>query len=157
MHEISPARKGFNAHLVTTGLVHLFEGVTVASLEENVADRYGFAPLLYGSAGNLITAVREPTPACGAVMVDTAFTRLYCQWDEAGSARYVCNAACFLAAMTLPEEAAPRGGDRRDRHEPRVRPRGGAPGRVRPHGRSPRTGSCSRWPSSRIRCETRAT
>lgn len=107
VHEISPARKGFNAHLVTTGLVHLFEGITVASLEEPVADRYGFAPLLYGSAGNLITAVREPTPACGAVMVDTAFTRLYCQWDEAGSARYVCNAACFLAAMTLPEEAAP--------------------------------------------------
>src|SRR5262249_30826788 len=61
-------------------------------------------PLLYGSAGNLITVVREPTPAAGAVMVDGAFTRLFCQWDEAGSARYVCNAGCFLAAMTLADE-----------------------------------------------------
>src|SRR5207249_7187613 len=51
------------------------------------------------------TVVREPTAASGAVMVDGAFTRLYCQWDEAGSARYVCNAGCFLAAMTLPEES----------------------------------------------------
>ena len=30
-------------------------------------------------------------------MVDGAFTRLYCDWDDAGSARYVSNAACFLA------------------------------------------------------------
>ncbi len=104
VHEISPTGRGFQPHLITTGLEHLFEGITVASLVEEVAARYGFAPLLYGSAGNLITVVRDPTPACGAVLVDGAFTRLYCQWDEAGSARYVCNAACFLAAMTMPED-----------------------------------------------------
>src|SRR5262249_31537684 len=62
-------------------------------------------PLLYGSAGNLITAVRDPSPTAGAGLIDGAFTRLYCQWDEAGAARYVCNAACFLAAMALPEDA----------------------------------------------------
>jgi hypothetical protein len=107
VHEISPTGRGFQPHLITTGLVHLYEGITVASLVEDVAARHGFAPLLYGSAGNLITVVRNPTPACGAVMIDGGFTRLYYQWDEAGSARYVCNAACFLAAMTLPEDAAP--------------------------------------------------
>lgn len=111
VHELTPAGRGFHAHLVTTGLVHLFEGITVASLEKDTAEKYGFSPLLWGSAGNLITVVRDPTPASGAVMIDTAFTRLYCQWDEAGSARYVCNAACFLAAMTLPEEAAADDGD----------------------------------------------
>lgn len=104
VHEITPARRGFQPHLITTGLEHLFEGITVASLTEDVVARHGFAPLLYGSAGNLITVVRDPTPDRGAVMIDGAFTRLYCQWDEAGSARYVCNAACFLAAMTLPED-----------------------------------------------------
>jgi hypothetical protein len=104
VHEITPARRGFQSHLITTGLEHLFEGITVASLVEEATGRYGFTPLLYGSAGNLITVVRDPTPACGAVMVDGAFTRLFCQWDEAGSARYVCNAACYLAAMTLPED-----------------------------------------------------
>ena len=102
--------QGFHPHLVTTGLAHLFEGITVASLEASVAERYGFAPLLYGSAGNLITVVREASEAGGAVMVDGAFTRLYCNWDDAGSARYVCNAACFLAAMTVGEDAAGSGG-----------------------------------------------
>jgi hypothetical protein len=104
VHEISPDQRGFLPHLVTTGLVHLFEGITVASLDRAVAESYGFEPLLYGSAGNLITVARGPSPDAGAIMVDGAFTRLYCQWDEAGSARYVCNAACFLAAMTLPED-----------------------------------------------------
>jgi hypothetical protein len=104
VREIGAARRGFHPHLITTGLEHLFEGITVASVAEGAAVRHGFAPLLYGSAGNLITVVRDPTPASGAVLVDGAFTRLFCQWDEAGSARYVCNAACFLAAMTLPEE-----------------------------------------------------
>jgi hypothetical protein len=107
VHEIDESgatRRGFHPHLITTGLEHLFEGITVASLDEEVVARYGFSPLLYGSAGNLITVVRDPAPEYGAVMVDGAFTRLYCQWDEAGSARYVCNAACFLAAMTLPQD-----------------------------------------------------
>lgn len=106
VRELSPDRKGFHAHLVTTGLVHLYEGITVASFQEDAVARHGFAPLLYGSAGNLITIVRDPTSTHGAVMADTAFTRLFVQWDEAGSARYVCNAACFLAAMTLAEEPA---------------------------------------------------
>jgi hypothetical protein len=106
VHELSPSGVGFHAHLVTTGLEQLFEGITIASLPEPAIGKYGFTPLLYGSAKNLVTIVRDPTPTSGAVMVDTAFTRLYCQWDEAGSARYVCNAACFLAAMTLPEAVA---------------------------------------------------
>ena len=96
--------QGFLPHLVTTGLVHLYEGVTIASFKEDIAGKYGFAPLLYGSAGNLVTVVREATPSEGAVMADGAFTRLYVQWDDAGSARYVCNAACFLAASTVPAE-----------------------------------------------------
>jgi hypothetical protein len=104
VHEISPKRRGFRPHLLTTGLEHLFEGITVATLGEEAAVRHGFTPLMYGSAGNLITAVRDADTACGAVLIDGAFTRLFCQWDEAGSARYVCNAACYLAAMTLPED-----------------------------------------------------
>lgn len=98
---------GFLPHLVTTGLVHLFEGITVASLREDAAERHGFAPLLYGSAGNLITISRDATEEGGPIIIDTAFTRLYCQWDEAGSARYVCNAGCFLAAGTSAASAQP--------------------------------------------------
>ncbi len=105
VHEIDPAGKGFLPHLVTTGLVHLYEGITVSSVDIHKAEEHDFKPMLYGSAGNLITVVREPTPAAGAVMLDGGFTRLYCKWDDAGTARYVCNSACFLAAMTLPAAA----------------------------------------------------
>ncbi|MFT4978785.1 MAG: hypothetical protein ACI8S6_004695, partial [Myxococcota bacterium] len=69
-----------------------------ASLSVEAAERHGFEPLLYGSAGNLITVTRDATAEGGPIILDTAFTRLYCQWDEAGTARYVCNASCFLAA-----------------------------------------------------------
>jgi hypothetical protein len=43
------------------------------------------------------------------VIVDGAFTKLYLQWDAAGSDRFVRNCACYLAAdlTTLDPEAAP--------------------------------------------------
>ena len=44
------------------------------------------------------------------VIVDGAFTKLYCQWDAAGSDRFVRNCACYLAAdMSAldPEAVAP--------------------------------------------------
>ncbi|MFT5685080.1 MAG: hypothetical protein ACI8RZ_006026, partial [Myxococcota bacterium] len=89
---------GFLPHLVSTGLVNLFEGITIATIDEDAARRHGFEPLLYGSAGNLVTVVRDASDGCGAFMIDTGFTRLYYKWDDAGSARYVCNAGCFLGA-----------------------------------------------------------
>lgn len=93
---------GFLPHLVTTGLVNLFEGITIATINATAAGRHGFEPLLYGSAGNLVTVVRDGMDGCGAFMIDTGFTRLYYKWDDAGSARYVCNAGCFLGASALP-------------------------------------------------------
>ncbi|KAJ4453637.1 hypothetical protein PAPYR_11846 [Paratrimastix pyriformis] len=82
---------GFNQHLITTGLEHLFEGDTVATVSD---PRLVLQPILYGSAGNLITAVydREGRRA----IFDGAYTRLYCHWDDAGTARYVVNCAVWL-------------------------------------------------------------
>jgi hypothetical protein len=89
--------RGFRPHPITTGLAHLFEGITVASIPEAAAAKHGFVEVLRGSAGNLITVVRDAVPDGGVLMADGAFTRLYCNWDDAGSARYVSNAACYLA------------------------------------------------------------
>ena len=93
---------GFLAHMVTTGLVHLFEGVTVASFAQiqDVLDA-GFTPLLFGSEFNLTTIVRPADKEGGAVIADGAFTRLYCNVDDAGTIRYIINAACWLALETL--------------------------------------------------------
>ena len=78
-------------HDITTGLEHLYEGVTIAT----VRPHEHLQPLVVGSAGNLVTAVydREGRRA----VLDGGFTRLYINWDTAGTARYVKNAAAWLA------------------------------------------------------------
>ncbi len=77
--------------LLTTGLEHIYEGITIATIQPNQTLR----PLVYGSAGNLVAAFydREGKRA----IFDGGFTRLYNKWDTAGTARYVKNAAAWLA------------------------------------------------------------
>ena len=77
-------------HLITTGLEHLYEGVTIATIFEVP----GLTPLVYGSAGNLVTAAYEKNGK--RLIIDGGFTRLAVSWDDAGTARYVKNAAAWL-------------------------------------------------------------
>src|SRR6185295_9916773 len=78
-------------HLLTTGLEYLFEGITIATIKPGP----GVQPLVYGSAGNLVTAYYDQDGK--RAIVDGGFTRLYCSWDTAGTGRYVKNAAAWLA------------------------------------------------------------
>lgn len=77
-------------HLVTTGLENVYEGITIATISEN--DH--LKPLIYGSAGNLVTAVYEKDGK--RAILDGGFTRLYYKWETAGTDRYVKNAAAWL-------------------------------------------------------------
>lgn len=77
-------------HLISTGLEFCFEGITIATLDEHP----DFKPLIYGSAGNLVTSVYEKDGK--RCIIDGGFTRLYCNWNTAGSGRYVKNAAAWL-------------------------------------------------------------
>jgi hypothetical protein len=77
-------------HLLTTGLQYLYEGVTIATIRP----RTGLAPLLYGSAGNLVSAFYDQGGK--RAILDGGFTRLFIKWDTAGTARYVKNAAAWL-------------------------------------------------------------
>ena len=121
------AKVGLRAgHLITTGLEHLYEGITIATIQFNKPDGRnaalydgkdggnrapdpserndlstrapslpeGFTPLLYGSAGNLVTVAYEREGK--RLVMDGGFTRLEVSWDEAGTARYVKNAAAWL-------------------------------------------------------------
>ncbi|MHB8877295.1 MAG: hypothetical protein ACYC8T_26655 [Myxococcaceae bacterium] len=100
-------------HLITTGLEHLYEGVTIATVQftpghgqdaalydgqggpsRSPALPKGFTPLLYGSAGNLVTVAYENDGR--RLVMDGGFTRLAVSWDDAGTARYVKNAAAWL-------------------------------------------------------------
>ncbi len=88
----APGRPGVRKdHLLTTGLEHLYEGHTIPTIRPNQA----LEPLIYGSAGNLIAASYDRGGK--RAILDGGFTRLYMQWDTAGTARYVKNAAAWLA------------------------------------------------------------
>eukprot|EP00756_Hemistasia_phaeocysticola_P019650 Hpha_TRINITY_DN15675_c0_g7::TRINITY_DN15675_c0_g7_i1::g.98805::m.98805 len=90
---------GFVPHLLTTGLASLFEGITVATLKKKAAVSAGFEEVLRDHEGNLIVVARGGTKCEGPVIVDCAFTKLYCHWDIGGSARFVRNCACWLSTV----------------------------------------------------------
>jgi hypothetical protein len=77
-------------HLLTTGLEHIYEGITIATID----DTDTLEPLIYGSAGNLVAAFYDRNGR--RAIFDGGFTRLYNKWDTAGTARYVKNAASWL-------------------------------------------------------------
>lgn len=85
--------------MLTTGLTQLHEGNTVASVDEKLCTTLSFDPVLYDHEGHLLVVVRKAQKGSGAIIIDGAFTKLYCSWETvAGSARFVRNCACFLSA-----------------------------------------------------------
>lgn len=87
-----PGKRGLRrAHLLSTGLEHIYEGITIATIQPNDS----LTPLIYGSADNLVAAVYERDGK--RAILDGGFTRLYNKWDTAGTGRYVKNAAAWLA------------------------------------------------------------
>lgn len=77
-------------HAISTGLENIFEGATIATIQENAV----LQPVVYGSAGNLVVAAYDRDGK--RAILDGGFTRLYVNWDTAGTGRYVKNAACWL-------------------------------------------------------------
>ena len=77
-------------HLITTGLQHVYEGITIASIQDN----QNLKPLIYNSEGNVVAAYYDQNGK--RAILDGGFTRLYVSWDEAGTGRYVKNAAAWL-------------------------------------------------------------
>ncbi|MER2560786.1 MAG: hypothetical protein ABTQ32_08710 [Myxococcaceae bacterium] len=78
------------SHLLSTGLEFLYEGITIATVRKNEV----LEPLLYGSAGNLVSGFYDRNGK--RAIFDGGFTRLYNKWDTAGTARYVKNSAAWL-------------------------------------------------------------
>jgi hypothetical protein len=78
-------------HLITTGLEYVYEGITIATLQDS---QQMLDPLIYGHEGNLVTATYEKDGK--RLILDGGFTRLYVAWDNAGTGRYVKNAAAWL-------------------------------------------------------------
>lgn len=78
-------------HPISTGIENFYEGITIASIK----DSKDLSPLIYGSDGQVIASVHEKNGR--RAIVDGGFTRLFLKWHSAGTARYVANAAAWLA------------------------------------------------------------
>ncbi|GMU60239.1 MAG: hypothetical protein AMXMBFR34_20020 [Myxococcaceae bacterium] len=89
-------------HLLTTGLEFIYEGITVATVKPVGP----MTPIVWGSAGNLVTAAYEANGR--RLVVDGGYTRLSNKWDTAGTGRYVKNAAAWLANAERFQEVVKR-------------------------------------------------
>jgi hypothetical protein len=78
-------------HLITTGLEYVFEGITIAQIHD---PNQAMTPLVWSTDGNVVTAIYEQQGQ--RLIIDGGFTRLYCNWNSAGTGRYVKNAAAWL-------------------------------------------------------------
>jgi hypothetical protein len=93
--------KEFGKHLLTSGIANLFEGITIC-----YPKTLGDFEVLGTSSDNhpvLLFSDHKPRgaldPSVGRVVVDCAFTKLYCNWDSAGTARYVSNITVWLLGL----------------------------------------------------------
>lgn len=78
-------------HLITTGLEFVYEGITISKIND---PNQQLTPLIWSTDGNVVTAIYENQGQ--RLILDGGFTRLYYNWDTAGTGRYVKNAAAWL-------------------------------------------------------------
>lgn len=88
-------------HPVSTGIVNLYEGITIAEVHTNNKVR----PLVISSDRKVVTGILEASGR--RALIDGGFTRLYVKWDTAGTDRFIVNAAAWLAnAETIGSEVS---------------------------------------------------
>ena len=104
----NPRRGGFvQNHLITTGINRLYEGNTVAEMDPKALAAVQMEVVVHNSRGMPLVALRPASTNGGQIIVDGAFTKLYCETDAAGSQRLWVNCACYLAADFAPALLAP--------------------------------------------------
>jgi hypothetical protein len=93
-------QKGFfGPHIITTGVVNLYEGVTIC-----YPAHLGPLKVLATSTNNHPAICYADNEAlknddCGRIVVDCGFTKNYISWDNAGAARYIVNACIWLLGL----------------------------------------------------------
>ncbi|KAN0029721.1 hypothetical protein ACTA71_007857 [Dictyostelium dimigraforme] len=97
-------KQHFSSHLVTSGIVNLYEGITISSFADITPANGKLEVLASSSQGNKIMLVSSTDPTkvdanCGRVVVDSGFTKLFAQFFSAGTSRYVKNCCVWLLAL----------------------------------------------------------
>jgi len=108
-----PNKKGsFGPHIITTGVIKLFEGITICypvmdtSKPSATPVPKGLGPLkVLASSSDDHPAVSYAdneslgSNSVGRIIVDCGWTKMYCSWKEAGTARYISNATIWLLGL----------------------------------------------------------
>ncbi|CAF1210040.1 unnamed protein product [Adineta steineri] len=93
----------FGQHEIFTGIKHLFEGVTICHPVYSMStNRRSITTLATATDGNpCIIAFDPPIGSTeGRLCLDCGFTKLFINWNSAGTARFIVNASCWLARAT---------------------------------------------------------
>ncbi|CAM4782703.1 unnamed protein product [Rotaria magnacalcarata] len=92
----------FGQHDIFTGITNLYEGHTICRpVYSTPASRSALTILATSTDGNPNIAVFDPpaTSTEGRLCFDSGFTKLYINWDDAGTARYIVNTTCWLVGI----------------------------------------------------------
>ncbi|CAF1562438.1 unnamed protein product, partial [Didymodactylos carnosus] len=92
----------FGQHEIFTGISSLYEGFTICHpIYSTPANRTVFVTIATATDGNSSNAAYDPPSRStdGRLCLDCGFTKLYHNWDTAGTARYVVNASCWLLGI----------------------------------------------------------
>jgi len=96
----------FGRHLLFSGIAKMYEGHTVCfPTWKNTVDRQKMVVCASSTDGNPVVLCIDHEPrgclkgTVGRVVIDCAFTKLYLNWDTAGTARYVSNVSVWLLGL----------------------------------------------------------
>ncbi|CAF0814563.1 unnamed protein product [Adineta ricciae] len=90
----------FGQHEIFTGIKNLFEGVTICHpIQSRITASQAMTTLATATDGQPCISVFEPPAGSseGRLCLDCGFTKLFINWNSAGTARFVVNASCWLA------------------------------------------------------------
>ncbi|CAF3546896.1 unnamed protein product [Rotaria socialis] len=92
----------FGQHAIFTGIKNLFEGVTICHPVHSTAASTGvLITVATATDGNPSISVYDPptTSTEGRLCLDCGFTKLFINWNDAGTERYIVNVSCWLAGI----------------------------------------------------------
>ena len=96
----------YNLSQLDFGIVRIFEGRTLCKLNERKLEGIGFREFAKESEGNVSIMVKEKQEGSseGRMIIDTAASKLFLEFTEDGTARWISNAAVWLCNTEAFEE-----------------------------------------------------
>jgi len=90
----------FGHHEIFTGIKNLFEGVTICHPVYSKSKKHqSMMTVATATDGNPYIIVFDPPANSveGRLCLDCGFTKLFINWNSAGTARFIVNVSCWLA------------------------------------------------------------